>query len=169
MEILVSQTPAIKALRMRRSYEGEEILHYRYIGTHSLRVRCTHHLARHTVTSTMASQYPQYPHGHPTAYGPQRSSNGPYNGPPIVQVSYAPWGTSPQYRVDAHGRPVAQHAISSQSYPINRGQSNQYHGDTSIDSPLHTSPNMTRVNSSQSTGTSGSYPSPQSFTSEPKE
>ena len=117
----------------------------------------------------MASQYPQYPLDQPSAYGSQRSIIGPYSSLQTGQVPYAPQGISPQYRVDAYGRSVAQERINSQSYPATRGQSNQYSGNPSINSPMYPSQDMARGYSSQSTGTSGSFPSPQSSTAGPKE
>lgn len=118
---------------------------------------------------TMASQYPQYPRGHPTGYGPQRSSDAPYNSPPMGQLPVSPYGVTSQTRVDAYGRPIAQQGITSQSYPVTRGQSNQYIGNPSLDDPVYTSQGMARGYSSQSTSTSGSVPSPQSSTAGPKE
>jgi hypothetical protein len=111
----------------------------------------------------------QYPYGYPTGYGPQRNSDAPYSSPPMGQMPLAPYGTPPQTRVDAHGRPIAQYGASSQSYPATRGQSNQYNGSPSHDSPVYTPQSMTRGYSSHSNSTSGSIPSPQSATSGPKE
>ena len=74
-----------------------------------------------------------------------------------------------QTRVDAYGRPIDQTGINSQSYRVTRGQSNQYNGGSSIDSPVYASQEMMRGYSSQSTSTSGSVPSPQSSTAVPKE
>jgi hypothetical protein len=118
---------------------------------------------------TMASQYPQYPRGHPTGYGPRRSSNAQYNSPPMGQMPLAPYGTPAQTRVDAHGRPIAQQGINNQSYPVTRGQSNHYITTPSLNSPVYSPQEMTRDRSSQSTSTSGSVPSPQSTTAGPKE
>ncbi|GAB7326619.1 hypothetical protein MBLNU13_g10593t1 [Cladosporium sp. NU13] len=119
----------------------------------------------------MASQHPQYTYGYPTGYGPQRSSDAPYSGPPMgqIQIPVAPYGLPPQTRVDVYGRPIVQQGFNSQSYSATRGQSNQYNGSSSIDSPVYASQEMMRGYSAQSTSTSGSVSSPQSTTAGPKE
>lgn len=112
----------------------------------------------HTIMTMPCSQYP---HGHPAAYGPQCSSNGPYNIHPTVFHSYVPHGAP----VDAYGRPLAHGDAHSQLHPVAHGPSSQYSQSPGIDRPVYTSQNMTRGHSSQSTGTNGSFSSPQSSAS----
>ena len=133
----------------------------------SLLFCCAHQTLRNTRQSFTMN--PQYPYGYPTGYGPQRSSDAPYNSPPLGQMALAPYGAAPQARVDAYGRPIAQQGVTSQSYPVARGQSNRYNANPSLDSPAYSPQEMTRGYSSQSTSTSGSVPSPQSSTAGPKE
>jgi hypothetical protein len=157
-----------RVLGVRRSYEGHNSLRHGWLYQCDF---CSFAGAHQTLLDnqqsfTMASQYP---HGYPTGYGPQRSSDAPYNSPPMGQMPISPYGIPSRTRVDAYGRPIVQQGISSRSYPIAHGQSNQYIASPSLDSPVYSPQEMTRGRSSQSTSTSGSIPSPQSSTGGPKE
>lgn len=135
-----------------------------------LPVHCAHQTLRNVRQPfTMASQYSQYPHGYPTGYDSQRSSDARYSSPSTGQMRPAPYGTPSQPRVDVYGRPIAQRTINSQPYPVARSQSNQYNGTPSLDSPVYSPQEMTRGHSSRSTSTNGSVQSPQSSTAGPKE
>ena len=160
---------------------GESILHYEGTsGKAKLQTACVTGVYKSSLYSFDAHQTlhdnrqsftmnPQNPYGYPTGYGPQRSSDAPYNSSPMGQMPLAPYSAPYQTRVDASGRPIAQQGVNSQPYPVARGQSNRYNANPSLNSPAYSPQEMTRNYSSQSTSTSGSVPSPQSSTAGPKE
>jgi hypothetical protein len=136
----------------------------------------------------MATQYPQYPNGHPAVYGPPRSTHDPYNNSRMGQTPSMPQGPSGQYRVDAYGRPLVQRGNSrinltpsgqaqyppdrsDQAYPVSRGPSNQYSQSVSgePDSRMSTPRTMAREYPSQSMGRDDGFPNPRCLPGSPKE
>jgi hypothetical protein len=138
--------------------------------------------------TNMATQYPQYPQGHPATYAPQRSIHGPYSNPQMGSTPSMPQRTSGQYRVDIYGRPLVQHGNgrsdstptgqaqyfpyrSGQAYPLSRGPSNQYSQSSNgePDSMMYAPRNVARGYPSQPNGRDDGFPTAQRSPESPKE